>query len=149
MGLFPSYIERDISKTEEKPLAPKEYEIDFSTGQLTGRTVEGKEAIKAWIWLVLQIPRYRHYVYSWDYGNEFDELIGQGYSEEYTETEVRRMTEDCLLVNGDIQGISSFGVSMEDSTLTISFVADTIYGDIEFESQAIARPEPVQGADYV
>lgn len=141
MGLFPAYIENAAAlKTEEKHLVPKEYEIDFKTGQLTGRIVEGKEAVKIWIWLVLQMPRYRYYVYSWDHGNEFEDLIGQGYTEEFTEAEARRMTEDCLLVNDNIQGISDFGVSMEGDTLNISFTANTIYGDIEFVNQVIARP---------
>ena len=102
--------------------------------------MEGKEAIKVWIWFALQTPRYRYYIYTWDYGSEFEDLIGQGYTEEYIEAEAQRMTEDCLLVNENIQSISEFAVSMKNDTLTVSFVANTIYGDIEFNNQAIARP---------
>lgn len=140
--LLPAYIEdeEELEELEEETKPPKEYGIDFKTGQLTGEIVEGKEAIKVWIWLVLQTPRYRYYVYSWDYGNEFEDLIGQGYSEEYTEAEAQRMTEDCLLVNENIQSITEFSASMVSDTLTISFTANTIYGDIEFNNQAIARP---------
>lgn len=140
--LLPAYIEDEAILTgpEEEIKPPREYGVDFSTGQLTGGIVEGKEAIKVWIWLALQTPRYRHYIYTWDYGNEFEELIGRGYTEEYTEAEAQRMTEDCLLVNGDIQGITGFGVSMENDGLTISFMANTIYGGIEFKNQAVARP---------
>lgn len=142
MGLFPSYIENDITlKAQEKQIVPKEYEIDFKTGQLTGKIVEGKEAIKVWIWLALQTSRYRHYVYTWDYGNEFEDLMGRGYTNDYTEAEAQRMTEDCLLVNENIQSISDFGVSMEGDILTVSFTANTIYGGIEFKDQAIARPK--------
>lgn len=140
MGLFPSYIENDTTLKKKETSIPKEYEINFQTGQLTGRIVEGKEAIKVWIWLALQIPRYRYYIYSWDYGNEFEELIGQGYNEEYITAEVQRMTEDCLLINENIQSISNFNISMKGDTLTISFTANTIYGSIEFQEQAIARP---------
>lgn len=141
MGFLPSYIENDETLEEsEKITTPKEYEIDFKTGQLTGRIVEGLEAIKIWIWLVLQTPRYRYYVYTWDYGNEFEDLIGQGYTEEYIEAEAKRMTEDCLLINENIQSISEFSVSMENETLTVTFTANTIYGDIEFIGQEIARP---------
>ena len=142
MGLFPSYIESDMAlKAEEKQVIPKEYEIDFKTGQLTGRVVEGKEAIKIWIWLALQTPRYRYYAYTWDYGNEFEDLIGQGYTEEYIGAEARRMTEDCLLINENIQSISDFSISMAGDTLTISFTANTMFGNISFTDQAIARPE--------
>lgn len=140
MGLFPTYIESDATteETQESKL-PKEYEIDFKTGQLTGRIVEGAEAIKVWIWLVLQTPRYRYYIYSWDYGNEFEELIGRGYSEEYINAEAQRMTEDCLLVNEHIESITDFSVGMENDQLTISFTANTIYGTIQFDNEKIAR----------
>lgn len=140
MGLFPTYIESNAAteQTQENKI-PKEYEIDFKTGQLTGRIVEGVEAIKVWIWLVLQTPRYRYYIYSWDYGNEFEELIGRGYSEEYINAEAQRMTEDCLLVNEHIESITDFSVGMENEQLTISFTANTIYGTIQFDNEKIAR----------
>lgn len=139
MGLFPAYIENEIlSETIKQPAIPKEYEIDFKSGQLTGDIVEGLEAIKVWVWLALQVPRYRYYAYTWDYGSEFEDLIGQGYSNGYIESESRRMTEDCLLINPDIQSISDFHVSVEKDTLTISFTVNTVYGDIEFQNQAVA-----------
>ena len=72
MSLLPTYIEDDEElEQQEESQTPKEYEIDFKTGQLTGNIVEGLEAIKIWIWLVLQTPRYRYYVYTWDYDNSF------------------------------------------------------------------------------
>ena len=144
MSLFlPAYIEDDeeFEDLKEETMTPKEYGIDFKTGQLTGRVVEGKEAIKVWIWLALQTPRYRHSIYTWDYGNEFEALIGNGYTKEYIDAEAQRMTEDCLLVNENIQSITEFNVDMERDVLTISFTANTLYGDIEFHNRAIARPE--------
>lgn len=140
--LLPAYIEDEaiLREPEEEIKPPREYGVDFSTGQLTGEIVEGKEAIKVWIWLVLQTPRYRYYIYTWDYGNEFEDLIGQAYTEEYIAAEAQRMTEDCLLVNENIQSITEFSVSMVNNELTVSFTANTIYGDIEFNNQAIARP---------
>lgn len=139
MGLFPAYIENEIlSEVIKQPAIPKEYGIDFNSGQLTGEIVEGLEAIKIWVWLALQVPRYRYYAYTWDYGSEFEDLIGQGYSNGYIESESRRMTEDCLLINSDIQSISDFHVSVEKDTLTISFIVNTVYGDISFQNQTIA-----------
>mgnify|MGYP001151135486 CR=1 FL=1 len=135
MGLFPTYIESETETEQiEESKIPKEYEIDFKTGQLTGRIVEGAEAKK-----VLQTARYRYYIYSWDYGNEFEELIGRGYSEEYINAEAQRMTEDCLLVNENIESITDFSVGMENDQLTISFTANTIYGTIQFDNEKIAR----------
>lgn len=142
MGLFPAYIEdgEELEGAQEESGPPREYGMDFKSGQLTGGIVEGREAIKVWIWLALQTPRYRHYIYTWDYGNEFEELIGKGFTKEYMEAEAQRMTEDCLLVNDSIQGIADFGLNMEGDTLTVSFTANTIYGDIEFQGETAVRP---------
>ena len=48
------------------------------------------------------------------------------------------MTEDCLLVNEDIREISGFSVKMERDTLSVTFTANTIYGDIEIKDLAVA-----------
>ena len=46
MSLLPTYIEDDEElEQQEESQTPKEYEIDFKTGQLTGNIVEGLEAI--------------------------------------------------------------------------------------------------------
>jgi hypothetical protein len=137
MGLLPTYVENTGIWQGNTGKIPKEYGIDFQTGQLTGEIVEGKEAIKVWIWLALQTQRYRYYIYSWDYGSEFENLIGQGYTEEYVQTEVHRMVMDCLSVNKDIQGISGFSVIMENDSLQVSFVANTVYGKIDFADKLI------------
>lgn len=140
MSLLPTYVEDDEELEEqEESQIPREYEIDFETGQLTGNIVEGAEAVKVWIWLALQTPRYRYYIYSWDYGHEFEDLIGQEYTEEYIEAETRRMTEDYLCSNENIQEITDFSVNMENDVSTISFVANTVYGEVEFVNQEIEK----------
>ncbi len=139
MSLFPTYVEEDetLEIEEEETGIPKEYEIDFLTGQLTGKIVEGIEALKVWIWFAIQTPRYRYSVYTWDYGNEFEDLVGQGYSEEYIEAEAQAMIEECLLVNEYIEGIADFSAVMENSRLTVSFTAETAFGDIQFSDNTI------------
>lgn len=141
MSLFPTYIEEDetLEAEEEETEIPREYGIDFVTGQLTGKIVEGIEALKVWIWFALQTPRYRYPVYTWDYGNEFEDLIGQGYSEEYIEAEAQAMTEDCLLVNEHIEGIADFSAVIENSRLIVSFTAETAFGDIHFSDAVYIR----------
>ena len=57
MSILPSFLVSELQKatgTGEKSTAvqeiPREYGIDFQTGRLTGRIVEGIEAIKVWVW---------------------------------------------------------------------------------------------------
>lgn len=110
---------------------PREYGINFETGQLTGKIVEGIEAVKVWAWLALQVPRYRYYVYSWNYGQEYEELVGKGYSAEYMETELKRMTEECLLQNDYITGIENFEYEKKGDEVNLSFKILTTLGDTE------------------
>lgn len=139
---FPAYLEdeEDAEELEEETAIPKEYGINFETGQLTGKIVEGLEAIKAWIWFALQTPRYRYYIYTWDYGNELEELVKHSYTKEYLEAEAYHMVEDCLLVNENIESISDFSVNINGSTTEISFTAETLYGSIEFSRLSVASP---------
>lgn len=139
MSLFPAYINDEgiLDELEPEKHRPREYGIDLKTGQLTGEIVEGEEAIEIWIWLALKTARYRYYIYTWDYGNELDGLIGQSYTEKYVEAETKRMVEECLLINEDIQSISDFSAKVRSDRLIVSFTANTIYGEIEFQNQAV------------
>ena len=128
---FPFEIEEEETETTEQISIPREYEFDFNTGKLTGRIVDGVDAIKTWIYLALKTPRYNHTIYSWDYGSELNELIGKGYSNDHLEIEVERMLNDCLLINENITSIDNITVTRTDDNLTVSFTVNTLLGGID------------------
>lgn len=132
--MFPFLDEEALRTREEEVALPKEYEIDFATGQLTGRIVEGIEAIKVWAFLALQTPRYRYYIYSWDYGQEYESLMGQGFTTGYMQMELKRMTEECLTVHPYIEGIENFTCEKEEERARLSFTLVTTVGDTEVEA---------------
>ena len=123
---FPFEIDESVEMQVNEPC---EYGIDFETGKLTGIKVYGLEAIKVWIWNALKTSRYRHVIHSWDFGNELEDLIGKGYSEEYINTEVPRMISECLLINENILGVKDFNFSLRGDKLHGSFVVNTTYGE--------------------
>lgn len=116
---------------DEEIYIPREYEINFETGQLTGKIVEGYDAVLVWAWLALQTSRYRYYIYSSDYGQEYENLVGKNYSKELTESEIERMTEECLTVNPYISGITNFECTKNEDKITVSFTIKTDFGDGE------------------
>lgn len=128
------FVDVNDSVQEESMYIPCEYGINFDTGQLSGKIVEGVEALKVWAWKALQTPRYRYYVYSWDYGQEYEDMIGKGYSEEYMKAELERMTEECLLQNPYITGIENFEYEKTGDRVTLSFTMITNLGDTEVET---------------
>lgn len=131
--IYPFNDDEEISVSEDQFTVPKEYEIDFNTGQLTGRIVEGNDAIAVWVWLALQTPRYDHYIYSWDYGQEFEQIIGKGYSKAYTDSELEAMIGSCLSVNPYIEQIKEFESESNGDELIASFKIETTFGEVNVD----------------
>ena len=129
MGLFPAYIEDEeiVEELTEELETPREFGIDFTTGQLTGIIVEGVEAIKVWIYFALQIARYRYFICSWEYGNEIEDLYGKGYSAEHLESEISRMIEECLLENEYIEKAVVENTEYKLGKLKAKVTVTTIY----------------------
>ncbi|MMZ66822.1 hypothetical protein D1872_293530 [compost metagenome] len=61
-----------------------------------------------WCEKAVRTPRYRHLIYSRDYGQEYDDLIGRGYSRAVLESEIERMTTEALMVDPRTAGVDSF-----------------------------------------
>lgn len=129
--MFPFVDNEEEEEQEESLYIPREYGIDFETGQLSGKIVEGYDALLVWVWLALQTPRYRYYIYSENYGQEYEDLIGKSYSTELTDSELERMTEECLTENPYITGIENFSCVKIEEKVTVTFSLITELGDGE------------------
>ncbi len=93
--------------------------------------VTGKEAVLVWAWKALHTPRFRYGIYTWDYGNEAESLIGQAFTDELKQSEAIRYVEECLLINLYITGLSGVAVSFSDAVLSIRCTIETVYGEVE------------------
>lgn len=139
MSILPSFLQElsdtKTIKEEDSQVVkvPKEYGIDFRTGQLTGKIVEGLEAIKVWIWLCMHTERFRHAIYSADYGTSLEQYIGHMLSEEYINTDCESEISDALLINEYIESIEDFEVVRNSDSLNISFRVVTKFGSIEVD----------------
>ena len=129
MSLFP--LIRSIEETISIPNTYKEYELDFAAGQLTGKVLEGKEALKMWIYKTLLTKRYKHIIYSWDYGQDLEEIIGQGYEKGVIKSEVERRIKDCLMIRPHIKECTNFEIKLQQDQLHVNFTVNTIYGEVE------------------
>lgn len=133
MSLFPFAPDYTIS-TPNNAVAPssiREYEMDFETERLTGRIVEGVDALCVWAYLALKAKRYRWVIYSWHYGEEYTNLIGYSHSTGYLNSEVRRYMEECLFENEHITGVEDLEVSQIKDRLYIKFRMVTDVGSKE------------------
>lgn len=133
MSLFPFVTDEEIAHVTPEVTASsiREYELDFKTGRLTGRIVEGVDALCVWAYLALKAKRYRWVIYSWQYGEEYTNLIGYSFDEDYLYSEVKRYIEECLFINEHITGIEDLTVNQVNEMLYIRFRMITDVGSKE------------------
>lgn len=133
MSLFPFVTDEEIAQVTPEVTASsiREYELDFKTGRLTGRIVEGVDALCVWAYLALKAKRYRWVIYSWQYGEEYTNLIGYSFDEDYLYSEVERYIEECLFINEHITGIEDLTVNQVNEMLYIRFRMITDVGSKE------------------
>ena len=133
-SIFPSFVEEvkaiEQNKNNTLPVA-KEIAIDFSTGEPIIKNgdfviVEKNEAIKVWCYYALKIAKGRFLAFTNNYGSELEEkIIGKQYNSD-TQKQVKKIVEDCLLVNKYIKSIDNVTVSFNDR-LTIEIELTTVY----------------------
>lgn len=139
MSILPSFLQelsdtKTIKEDDSQVVKmPREYGIDFATGQLSGKIVEGLEAIKVWIWLCMHTERFKHAIYSADYGTSLEQYIGHMLSEEYINTDCESEITDALLINKYIESIEDFEAVRNSDSLNISFRVVTKFGSIEVD----------------
>ena len=107
-GLFPFDDAEEFAEDivdEEEEYTIKDFEIDWDTMRMTGNIVEGLDAIVMWVHLALRTKRYEWLIFSWDYGEEYTDLLGYSYTQEYLESEVERMITECVTQHPYITGI--------------------------------------------
>ena len=107
--------------------------LDFKLKDGKMYQVEGKEAVKIWLWKLFMTARYRQVIFDWDYGHELENLIGQGYTQGYLNSEAERYVREAIEYNlkDYVTDVRNVNVSFDEGTLTIEFTAITPYGEVE------------------
>jgi hypothetical protein len=93
--------------------------------------IDGLQAVKQAVELILSVERFEYPIYSWDYGIETQDLIGK--RREYIQGDLQRRVEEALAEDDRVTGISDFSISFEGETATATFTVNTIFGDLDEE----------------
>ncbi len=125
-------INNSILQVEEKTYPSNTFAIDFISNKIIG-FVDEKEAIKQAIALILNTERYKFLIYSWNYGAEFEDLIGVHL--DIVEDESERLISEALLQDDRIKAVYDFGFERIKDSIIVTFTVDTIFGEIEAETE--------------
>ncbi|MBB5148163.1 DUF2634 domain-containing protein [Ureibacillus thermosphaericus] len=126
-------VNDDLINDFEEVIEPsKTFYIDFERGRMVS-FVDGQEAVKQAIFLMLNIERYDHLIFSWNTGGEFKDLIGKPTA--YVASEVQRRITECLLQDDRITDITDFEVTTSKNKVHVTCTAHTIFGEVQLERE--------------
>ena len=108
----------------------KTFKLNIEKNRVDG-ICDDVEALKQTIFLILNTERYQHLIYSWNYGVELNDLIGEPISDVIPELE-RRITE-ALIQDDRIENIDNFEFQNIKGKVQCRFSVHTKYGNIKAE----------------
>ena len=127
--MIPSVSNSMIANLEVETQPSKNYKMHVQDNIISG-TCDGLEAMKQVIYKILNTERYRYPIYSWNYGVELSDLVGETVSYVCAEAE-RRITE-ALTQDDRIDEVSDFNFDINNKhEVVCTFVVHTIFGDVE------------------
>ena len=110
----------------------RSYLFDFNKGDFVvrdGKLVEcdGMDALKVWIEKILKTEKGRDRIYDGTgYGCQLEDLIiGNTYTLEFTEAELKREVEEAILKNPLVISVSNFTLTKTANALTIQIEVKT------------------------
>ena len=138
MNIFPMIQPKVTVSVSPLPMAKEvawDFEKDLPVIQKGEPVfVEGANAVAVWAWNTLHTVRYRHPIFTWQYGCELERLIGQPYSADTKKAEAIRYVRDALIASPYITDVKDITVDFShEGTLTVSCQIETVYGPLTIE----------------
>ena len=122
---------------EEK--SNKTYKLNIEKNVIEGKC-EGIEAIKQTIYCILNTERFEYLIYSWDYGIEIKNLIGEQST--YVIPELERVIKEALMQDDRIEDIKEFTFNKTSKNeITVIFKVITSIGDIIIKKEVNINEE--------
>ncbi|WP_334077986.1 DUF2634 domain-containing protein [Paenibacillus sanfengchensis] len=125
--------EERFVEVKPAPLPSRTYLLDFESGQVKEKIIDGQEAIKQSIQKAILTARYRYLIYNSQYGCEIETLLGQDISPQLLHSEITRVITEALKEDDRIQAVEQFQIERESDKLFVTFTVITAEGAIEQE----------------
>lgn len=110
----------------------KTYKIDFKNKTISGY-IDELEAVKQTIYSILNSERYEYLIYSFDYGVELQDLIGEDML--YVKADIHRRVEEALKQDDRVVSVDNPQITAEGDYLYYRATVTTIYGDLEVKKE--------------
>ena len=106
------------------------YKMHLTNETIVGYTDLQESMIQA-IYCILNTERYQYMIYSWNYGIELIDLIGEPVS--YVIPELKRRIIESLTWDERITDVDDFSFDVSKGKIHCKFTAYTVYGEVQIE----------------
>lgn len=113
-------------QTAEQP--DNTHKLNIEKNRVTGMTDE-RDALLQAIYLILNVERYAFPIYTWNYGTELADLIGQ--PKDYAMSEIKRRITEALTQDDRITGVENWSFETAGKVVRVNFTVKTIYGAVD------------------
>lgn len=125
--MFPNSTDITINNESDTSSGTKSYLFDFENSDFVvrdGKLIEcdGISAIKVWIEKILRTEKGRYPIYdNTEYGCHLEDLIiGNSYTAEFVEAELKREIENALKQNPQITSVTNFNIIRNKNAITVT-----------------------------
>lgn len=109
---------------------------DPVTNRLRGRG-DGWEAVRQAVEVIVNVERFKWQIYTPNFGTDYDGLLGNEPG--YVASELRRRIEDAFIPDNRIQGMKDYEWRFDGVSLSVSFTALTVFGDVNSSMEVRIR----------
>lgn len=131
MVMIPDFeLLRENIEVEDMPTYTHKY--DFTKTDTVKNYTDSIEAMKQAVYLIINTERYKHVIYSHDYGVELADLFGRAIS--YVYPVAKQRIKDALEWDDRIDLVDSFSYEVKKKgELSVYFTVHTIFGSFDTE----------------
>ena len=103
------------------------------------KTVTGSNAWAEWCVKAISSERYKYLIYSDNYGEEIDTLLGKSYPKKVVESEIKRMVKDCLMAYKRTASVDNFTFTWIDDGIMFTCDVKNTIGESITISRTVVR----------
>lgn len=132
--MIPQVTQTALSEISFERYPSLTYALNLETNRIHGKT-DGLEAVRQAVYLILCTERYQYLIYSWNYGAELAQLIGQPIA--LVLPEIERRVKEALTQDDRITAVDNFDFEVNRNKVHCSFTVHSIFGETQAETEVL------------
>lgn len=132
--MIPQTTETTLGEISFETSPSLTYALNLGINRIHGK-VDGLDAVKQAVYLILCTERYKYLIYSWNYGVELAQLIGQPIA--LVLPEIERCVKEALTQDDRITVVDGFDFEVNRNKVHCTFTVHSIFGETQAETEVL------------